>query len=211
MRLLVLICVVALAASCAQKPVTAYQRGNLAYRAGDYSEAMTILKPLAESGHSSAQLRVAYMYNEGLGVAKNRFDALDWYCRAAQSGRGAAINNIGYFHENGFVVARDLDKAIEWYRLGANLDNPFSQYQLGKFYLRGQYLPKDLEQAYLWLNLAHKQTFSLERDAALLIYDVEQLLTSEQIMSGDAAVKAWKPSPFTDEMAAWVRSSKACS
>ena len=117
-RYLILLALVALTASCAQKPLMPLQEARKVYKSGDYAAAFAQYKPLAEAGDSDAQFYMGYMYNEGLGVTKNNFDAVKWYCRSAVAGDKDSISNIDYMRINGYGVSRDKRKAFLWYSIG---------------------------------------------------------------------------------------------
>ena len=51
--------------------------------AGDYAEALVWSRKLAELGYSSGQYNLGVMYAEGLGVPKDRTQALAWLQKAA--------------------------------------------------------------------------------------------------------------------------------
>ncbi len=48
-----------------------YDEGRAAYISGDYSTALDILTPLAESGDAEAQKMLGIMYDYGQGVEAN--------------------------------------------------------------------------------------------------------------------------------------------
>jgi TPR repeat protein len=67
-----------------------YQRGIQAYQQGNYPAALSELYPAAEAGNPDAQFKLADMYANGLGTAKNATLAAQWYERAAEQGVAAA-------------------------------------------------------------------------------------------------------------------------
>ena len=46
-----------------------YEKGKQAFLDGNYQEALQLLKPLAESGHSQAQVTLGIIYDNGIGRA----------------------------------------------------------------------------------------------------------------------------------------------
>ena len=50
-----------------------------------YTEALELIFPLARSGDINAQLRLANMYYQGQGLAKNYDKASYWVCRASET------------------------------------------------------------------------------------------------------------------------------
>ncbi|MBB3149873.1 hypothetical protein FHS21_006330 [Phyllobacterium trifolii] len=66
------------------------EREGAALVAKNYSEAMSLLLPLAGEGVAGAELGVGYIYANGLGVQKDNMSAVGFYRRAAEQGLAAA-------------------------------------------------------------------------------------------------------------------------
>ena len=49
----------------------------------------------------SVMNRIGYLYDEGLGVAKDHLEALKWYRKAAEAGLSVAQFNLGLTYEQG--------------------------------------------------------------------------------------------------------------
>jgi TPR repeat protein len=58
---------------------------------GDYVAEMSIVRPLAEHGDPAAQTRLGDLYLQGLGVAADGSQALQWYAAAADRGDALAM------------------------------------------------------------------------------------------------------------------------
>ena len=58
---------------------------------GQYGKAFPILLQLSENGFVKAQMELADMYVNGLGIVKNNDEAIYWACEAAQSGEIRAL------------------------------------------------------------------------------------------------------------------------
>ena len=67
-------------------PVVAqdYEKGHVAYEAGDYAAALREWTPLAEQGLTAAQYNLGIMYANGQGVLQDYKDAVKWYRLAAK-------------------------------------------------------------------------------------------------------------------------------
>jgi hypothetical protein len=65
-------------------------RAEGALARGDYAVALESLKPLAGTGNSRAQVRLAEMYSSGLGVKIDYAQAYIWYSLAARGGHASA-------------------------------------------------------------------------------------------------------------------------
>lgn len=74
-----------------------YQYAETAYLAGDYPEALRILRPLADQGDAEAQYVLGYMYYYGQGVASDPKVAQDWIRRAADQGHEKAAIAMSRF------------------------------------------------------------------------------------------------------------------
>lgn len=70
------------------------QKGLQAFAQKNYSETLTLLKPLAEDGHSEAQCILGNIYHLGLGVDSNIQEAIKWYQKSAKQGYSIAENNL---------------------------------------------------------------------------------------------------------------------
>ena len=87
-----------------------------------YSEALAILSPLANSGNADAQGYLGVMYQLGLGVERSGSEAVRWLQKAADQGNGSAAHNLGTIHLCGMPdVAPDRALAKKWYRKAHDL------------------------------------------------------------------------------------------
>ncbi|MEM7227120.1 MAG: tetratricopeptide repeat protein [Pseudomonadota bacterium] len=93
--------------------------GLAAFDAGDYAQAAAEFQPLAESGDAEAQLALADLYRNGLGVPADQAAATAWYRRAAEQGVAVAQLNLGEAYHKGLGVARDPVQAYLWFALAA--------------------------------------------------------------------------------------------
>lgn len=78
-----------------------FNKGLDAYNAGDYQAALTEWRPLADQGHSSAQLNLGVMYDNGEGVPQDDSEAAKWFRLAADQGDADAQYNLGIMYDNG--------------------------------------------------------------------------------------------------------------
>ncbi|NCV39624.1 MAG: sel1 repeat family protein [Betaproteobacteria bacterium] len=79
-----------LLASCSD-----YNDARSAYAGGRHQEAFVKLLKLAKEGHLKAQYEVAMMLNNGIGVAKDKEEAWNWFVRAAKAGNIDAQVELG--------------------------------------------------------------------------------------------------------------------
>jgi TPR repeat protein len=94
-----------------------------AYAEGNYSEAVTVLKPLAEKNNAKAQLRLGRLYLEGLGVERNEAEALKLFRKAAEQGENEARLRLGDMYAAGRGVPQSNFQAFVWYGVAAREGN----------------------------------------------------------------------------------------
>ena len=75
----------------------------------------------ADRGHADALFSVARMYNSGMGVEQDYFEALTWFRQAAELGHGEAQAQLGVMYFVGMKVSRDYIKALKWLNIASSL------------------------------------------------------------------------------------------
>lgn len=115
----------------------AYVRANELDRDGRYAEAFGLYKAVAEAesyeDRAASQFRLAEMYREGTGTARDPRQALRWYQTVADGPdrrwRNLARVSLGRFHEEGWPGHLEVDrgKASQYYRAAAE-----DGYDIGK-------------------------------------------------------------------------------
>jgi CHAT domain-containing protein len=85
--------------------------------------ALLHFKAAATKGNSYAMLRLAQMYEQGYGVARDADKASYFYRQAADAGQPAAILTLAEAYETGQGVAQDWDRARDLYKRGLGLAN----------------------------------------------------------------------------------------
>lgn len=119
-----------------------------------YTKLYQEVRPLAEQGDSAAQFKLALMFYNGQGVARDYNQSLSWFKKAALQGHPLAQFNAGYMYEKGEGTPQDFLEAAKYYRKSAERGNQLAQYNLGYMYERGQGVAPDEVQALMWYNLA---------------------------------------------------------
>ena len=56
-----------------------HNKGNAAYKAGDYVEAAKWYRKAAEQGHVLAQTLLGKMYQQGVGVTQDYAESVKWF------------------------------------------------------------------------------------------------------------------------------------
>ena len=126
--------------------------GASALRRGDYVTAFRKLRPLAERGYAEAQAELAFMYQQGFGVAQDAVMAAHWYLAAAEQGHVAAQYQLGLLYDKGQGVPPSTVIAYKWLNLAAARAEP----RVREYYVRirdavaSKLAPEQLAQAQ-WL------------------------------------------------------------
>lgn len=122
--------------------------GMRALQSGQFSEALKILVPLANSGNDEAQRVVGEMCYNGQGMNPDVDASFKWTEIAAANGNKIAQYNLGYLYEKGEGVVVSRDSAIEWYTKAAIQGYVAAQHKLGD--LSG----RDRDRAIYWYKKA---------------------------------------------------------
>lgn len=122
--------------------------GHEAFYRGDYNRALKEWRPLAERGHPEAQLNLAYMYTQGLGVTQDYAEAVKWYRKAAEQGLAEAQSGLGtmYFHGQG--VPRDYGEAFKLYTKAAAQNDSGAIFNLASMYAKGLGVRQNFRKAF---------------------------------------------------------------
>jgi TPR repeat protein len=114
-----------------------------AWDSGDVKAAFRLFRSMAESGDKGAWLNLGYFYDVGLGIRKNRTEALRWYRRAYRAGDSSAASNIA-------TVYRDEGKhrlAFQWFFRAASMNDGDAEVEVAKRLLSGVGVMKDRSRA----------------------------------------------------------------
>lgn len=131
-----------------------WRTGYNAYRRGDYAEALTIFRALADRGDARAQNQLGVMYVTGRGVPKDYAESAKRFREAAEQGYRIGQYNLGYSYFYGEGVTRDSVEAVKWYRKAALQGYVRAYRQLGRIYNNQDSKPQDYVQAFVWYTLA---------------------------------------------------------
>lgn len=93
----------------------------VAYDRANYTTALNIWLPKAQTGDPEAQYYVGEVYEKGLGVSPDYDLAQVWYKKAASQGYSKAQLNLGYLYEKGLGVEKNQEIARKWYSKSSNL------------------------------------------------------------------------------------------
>ena len=145
--LILVLVILALGLAGCAKPETPEQR-------------FTNMEKKAAEGDVRAWYTLGLMYEQGYGVAQDKFQAVSCYRKAAEKGQVEAQCRLGSLYYHGQGVPRDLEQAAEWYKQAAEQGDPQAQATLSNMYLSGEGVPQDSSKAAYW----HKKSFKLKKD-----------------------------------------------
>ena len=98
------------------------------YEYGDYIEdaaedkskaAFNCYMKAAQNGNAAGQCNVGRCFAEGLGVARDKQEAVTWYTRAAEQGLDEAQFCLGECYDDGEGVDKNPVEAFYWYKEAA--------------------------------------------------------------------------------------------
>ena len=129
--------------------------GVAAYRQGDFTAAMRLLRPLADAGDAKAEFHLGRMYALGQGVGQDPRQAVAWYRKAAEHGDAEAEFVLGVMSLDRSGASQDAGQAVAWLRKAADKGVFNAQFRLGMMYAKGASgLEPDPIAARMWLSLA---------------------------------------------------------
>ena len=130
-----------------------------AYREHDYSAAVHLWQPIAESGYAPAQYNLGVVHARGLAVHKDMNVAGRWWEAAAAQGNVDAQFNLGLLYATGNGVELNMKKAVLWWQQAATTGDPAAQFNLGMMYARGDGVSKNMDAAMHWWERSAAQKF----------------------------------------------------
>jgi TPR repeat protein len=166
---------------------------SAAYRNGNFTTALRLLRPLAERGDAHAQFNLGVMHYHGRGVRQSDAEAARWFHLAADQGDAPAQFYLGILYSEGQGVPQDDAEGTRWYRRAADQGHAQAQYNLGLWYATGG----DNVTAHMWFNLAAARfpaSDTRNRNLAVRNRDlVAGKMTRDQIVQAQALAREWKP------------------
>ena len=128
--------------------------GIAAFESKQFTRALQLLTPLAQSGDPDAQYRLAIMYQNGLGLVRNDPLAFRWVRASAEQGHALAQHGLGFMYMEGECTERCGEKAVEWFQRAAAQGLTGSRTTLAMMYEEGRGIDKDPDEARKWYKLA---------------------------------------------------------
>ncbi|MBR5648666.1 tetratricopeptide repeat protein [Pseudobutyrivibrio sp.] len=120
------------------------------------SQIVELLTVAQQAGDLDGGYYLGYIYENGIGVAKDYKKAYDYYNRVIKS-TSTALNDrdsinlsniaIGLMYINGYGVGEDTDVALEHFTTASENSSPKASYYIGQMYENGIGVDKDYEKA----------------------------------------------------------------
>ena len=134
---------------------------TLAIEAGQPTQAVKILTPLASAGNPAAQHQLAMLYYMGQGVPEDEKQAIYLWKKAAAQGSIDSMFQLGsafLFGSQGAKIVPDPDReAAIWYFQAASAGHAEAQYHLGLLFLAGKGVISSKTESARWMRKAAAQ------------------------------------------------------
>jgi len=127
----------------------------------------------ANRGHVQAQMDLATMYAEGIGVSRDLDKFLYWSEKVADQGVADAAFNMGYLYFSGGAGGRikvDYTKALKYLKLAADAGRFSACPYLGTMYLKGWGVKADNMEALKWFKLGAENGDALSENNLGFMY-----------------------------------------
>lgn len=138
---------------------------ELALNTGDYQTAYRLFNELAEKNEPGAMIGLGRMYQDGLGVQKNRDTAIEWFGKGvtiwnqrAKEGDPRAYASLGVLFNKGIGFQQDKSRAQRYFRTAFDMAQPKAlegdhdaQHLIGMLYSSGKGVNKDIYAGADWL------------------------------------------------------------
>ena len=111
----------------------------------NYEEALRWFLVAAAQGNAAAQISLALMYSEGIGVEKDPAQVEHWYRMAAEGGQTDAKLVLARIYDEGIGVAADPSEAARWYQSASEDGIVEAKRRVALFYLSGTGVSQDEE------------------------------------------------------------------
>lgn len=121
----------------------------------------------ANEGDVDAQIRLAQVYEYGIGVKQNYTQALQWYQKAAKQNESYAQFELGMQ----YYLDGNAKRAVNWFEKAANQGYAHAQFYMGIMYAYGSGVAKNSYKALYWFEQAAKHNESYADKLAMMFAD----------------------------------------
>lgn len=173
----------ALAAAALPAQAQSVKAGIDAWQHANYSSAVGIWRPLAESGDADAAFNLGQAYRLGRGVPINLAAAQTWFERAARKGHVDAQTTLGLL----LFDTGNRTGGIRWLRSAAEQGEPRALLIYGTALFNGDAVARDPVLAYAYVSRAAAQGLAA---AKTTLAEMDQMLPLDQRKQGLALALA---------------------
>ena len=119
----------------------------VAYNEKRFKDAARLLKTSCDKNIASSCFNLAFLYEEGEGVARDDAKAAQLYDKACYIGSASACNNLSIQYRQGRGVKKDVKKANDLAKKACDAGKPQGCTFIGKAYYGGEGVKKDCKKA----------------------------------------------------------------
>ena len=170
-------------------PVSAQsvRAGIEAWQRGDHAQAVSIWRPLAESGDADASFNLGQAYRLGRGVQTNLGAAQLWLDRAARKDHLDAQATLGLL----LFESGNRQGGLRWLKMAAERGEPRALLVYGTALFNGDGVPRNPVLAYAYVSRAAAQGLAPAKET---LAEMDRILPLEQRRKG-VALAVEKASP----------------
>ncbi|MEN6437077.1 MAG: bifunctional trypsin-like peptidase domain-containing/SEL1-like repeat protein [Syntrophobacter sp.] len=144
----------------------------------------------ADINDPATLVRLAVSYEDGQGVPRNCFEALNLYRKAANQGYAPAEFNLGRMYYEGSCMGKNLGEAVKWVGKAAQQGFPEAQTLYANLYFNGEGVQRDRVTACMWTILAASRG---QREAIGLLRYMGAELSPAEVEAAREKARNWKP------------------
>jgi TPR repeat protein len=167
------------------------------------AQAIAWYRKAADQGDAMAQMNLAIVYDQGIGIAQDYSEAAGLYRKAAEQGLPQAQYNLGLLYLYGRGMPKNGAQAAEWMRKAAEQGETAAQYNLGVCYISGDGVDRDISEGYFWIFLANARTTDsgLKQYTETSLREDADAMKKSDIKNAQKRAQAWlnehplKPEP----------------
>ena len=145
--------------------------------AKDYVQSFEWASRSAAQDNPKAKYRLASLYLQGIGIAKDEDKAMALFKECAEGIRklaeqndAQAQSNLGWMYHTGQGVEQDFKEALKWFQEAADQGDAFAQLYLGVMHANGEGVEKDFKEAVKWYQKAADQGIASAQYALGMMY-----------------------------------------
>lgn len=127
-----------------------YLDNNFSNASSDYNNALICYSKATSRRSPLAFYRLAWLYQEGLGVEKDENKSKEYYLRAKEMNYPDALADLGIYYRDGILFNVDENESIALLTTAANKGNSRAMFELSQMYLKGNVLKSDLKKSLEW-------------------------------------------------------------